>query len=229
MGAGVLLTGHGRGRWRSLLLHWAGCAAGGLAWNYYAEVLAGPPTYQTYYPWNALGSFADYGFVLARWVVPLAASWRDALPVLWALVLPVFLACLFPKKAVDVETADSSAASEHLFAKLRGLRLLWWAVVLTVFSLLGATRARRAATGAQNAERYCAVLVGPVALLALARWSPESGRGRRWLGPVLLGGWLAYSAVRAGHNARQQRYRPPMAWPDGAFQSKSVPELSGHQ
>ena len=226
VGAGLLLTGPVRGRWRPLLLHWSVCATGGLAWSYYAEVLAGPPTYQTHYPWNALGSLADYGFVLARWFIPLAASWRDAVPALWALVLLGILVCLYPKKAAGVEAATALAVPQQLFPPLRGLRLLWWTVVLTVLLLLLATSARRAAVGSHNAERYCALLVGPVALLALARWPGQGGREKQWLGPVLLGGWLAYSAIRAGHNAQQQRQRPPLAWPDSELQGPSAPVTS---
>jgi hypothetical protein len=216
-GAGLLLTGQWRGRWRQLLAHWLGCAVGGLAWNYYAEVMAGPSAYQSTYPWDALGSLADYGFVLGRWFVPLGASWRDAAPGLWAVVLAALLYGLFPvsRRAVG----ETQVAARPLSASpAQGLRLLWWVVVLTVVALLLATCALRAATGPDNAERYCAVLVGPVVLLALARWpAVEPFAGRRpghWLGPVLLGGWLAYSAVRVGHNARQQHQRPPLLWSD---------------
>jgi hypothetical protein len=33
---------------------------------------------------------------------------------------------------------------------------------------------------------------------------------------MLLAGWLAYSAVRAGHNAQQLRQREPMPWLEAA-------------
>lgn len=217
VGAGILFTGLWRGHWRQLLAHWVGCAAGGLVWNYYAEVVAGPPAYQNIYAWDELGSLADYGFVLARWFVPLAASWRDAAPVLWAVVLGALLYGLFPVNR-RLEGGTQFAFRSQLAITAQSLQLLWWVVLLTVVALLFATYALRAATGTHNAERYCAVLVGPVVLLALARWParpPLAGRwAGRWLGPVLLGGWLAYSAVRVGHNVQQQRKRPLMQWPD---------------
>ena len=219
VGAGLLLTGLWRGRGWALLLHWAGCAAGGLAWNYYAEVLAGPPTYQLHQPWNAVGSLADYGFVLARWVVPLAASWRNAAPGLWAAALPVLLFGLFPKAGMAPAAASLQAPAQW---PGQPLRLLWWTVLISIIALLFATYADRAAPGPHDAERYCAVLVGPVLLLALARW-PAAGRWGRRLGSVLLGAWLAYSAVRAGHNAQQQRQRPPLAWPAALAPPARVP------
>ncbi|MDO7845832.1 hypothetical protein Q5H92_05650 [Hymenobacter sp. M29] len=217
--AGLVLTGQWRGRWRVLLLHGLGCVAGGLAWNYYAEVLAGPKLYQATRPWDAWGSVADYGFVLVRWLVPLGASWRDAVPTLWIGVLPVFLACLFPLKNETPPAASSTPDKLPTANASQELRLLWWAVVVNVAALLFATGALRAATGPHNAERYCAALVGPVVLLVLARWPDAPAVGGRkgkllhWLGGTLLAGWLAYSAVRAGHNAEQLRARPAMVWP----------------
>jgi len=219
-GAGLLLVGLGRGRWRPLLLHWAGCAAGGLAWNYYAEVLAGPPVYQTHYPWDALGSVADYGFVLMRWFLPLAAAGRTLLPVLWAVALPALLCLLFPVNPQKAPLAGNSDAGPFI-TREQSLRLVWGVVLCTVVALLLATRASRAAAGPESAERYCAALVGPVMLLALARWPDldnrlglKAGAWRRWVSPGILGGCLAYSAVRVGHNAQQQRHRVPMPWPE---------------
>lgn len=223
VGAGLLFTGQGRGRWGPLLGHWALCAVGGLAWSYYAEVLAGPPTYQTKIVWNALGSVADYGYVLARWFLPLAASWRELLPLVWALGLPVLLFVLYPKRAQMEREEPAEPSAEGQPTGLRGQRLLWWALALTLLALLLATAARRAAAGPHNVERYCAVLAGPVLLLALARWPGLDGRGqssalsrRTWLGSALLGAWLAYSAARTGHNARQQHLQQTVvAWPTG--------------
>ncbi|MFD2720115.1 hypothetical protein ACFST9_15435 [Hymenobacter monticola] len=217
--AGLLLAGLGREKWRVLLLHGAACVVGGLAWNYYAEVLAGPKLYQSTRPWDAWASVADYGFVLVRWLLPLGASWRDAVPALWVVALPGLLAALFPlRKSTSLAVASKTTESADTVV-LRELRLLWWAVLVNIVALLLATGALRAATGPHNAERYCAALVGPVVLLVLARW-PDKGtipadkkKLVRWVGGVLLGGWLAYSAVRAGHNAQQLRARPAMAWP----------------
>ena len=218
--AGLLLTGKWRGQWRPLLLHGLGCVAGGLAWNYYAEVLAGPKLYQATRPWDAWGSVADYGFVLVRWLLPLGAAWREAAPELWVVALPVLLAGLFPACITNGTPAPASGPDELPAATaLRELRLLWWAVLVNVGALLLATGALRAATGPHNAERYCAALVGPVVVLVLARWpharNLPAGKATllRWAGGVLLGGWLAYSAVRAGHNAQQLRARPAVAWP----------------
>ncbi|MDO7852057.1 hypothetical protein [Hymenobacter convexus] len=217
--AGLLLTALWRGKGRVLLLHALGCVAGGLAWNYYAEVLAGPKLYQATRPWDAWGSVADYGFVLVRWLVPLGAAWRDAAPTLWVAALPVFLFCLFPAKITPLLSHEAPAEQVMPAMALQELRLLWWAVVVNIGALLLATGALRAATGPHNAERYCAALVGPVLLLVLARWPDVSveavrkGKLVRWLGGALLAGWLAYSAVRVGHNAQQLRARPAMAWP----------------
>ncbi|GAC1376824.1 MAG: hypothetical protein NVS3B25_27770 [Hymenobacter sp.] len=221
-GVGLLLTGQWRGQERALLFHWVGCVVGGAGWNYYAEVLAGPPLYKTARAWDALGSVADYGFVLARWFVPLAASWRHTGPGLWALFLPALLFWLFPRGREEMGVAPSQASS--LLAARHSLRLVWWALLVIVLALLLATSATRAATGPHNAERYCAVLVGPVGLLVLARWPrdkasrlPGAAWCRVWLGRTLLAGGLVYSAVRAGHNAQQLRQRPPMLWPRAAI------------
>lgn len=219
VGVGLLLTGLWRGRWRPLLVHWVGCAAGGLAWNYYAEAVAGPPVYQAMRSWAALGSsMADYGYILVRWFVPLAHSWLGLYPILWAIALAGVLLLLWPwgSRAAALGGAEGAAYS---FAPLQSLRLLWWVVLVTILALLLATAATRAAAGPYDAERYCAVLVGPVGLLALAGWpvSGASGLPRLgwglWVGRALLAGWLGYSVVRVGHNAQQLRQRPPIVWP----------------
>ncbi|MBF9140510.1 hypothetical protein [Hymenobacter properus] len=226
--AGLVLTGQWQGKWRPLLLHAVGCVIGGLAWNYYAEVLAGPKLYQATRPWDALGSVADYGFVLVRWLLPLGASWRDALPGLWAVALPVLLACLFPYKKAEKQVGAPLPAETGGARARAELRMLWWAVLVNIAALLLATGALRAATGPHNAERYCAALVGPVVLLVLARWPNAAElpsryeKSFRWLGRSVLAVWLAYSAVRAGHNALQLRARPAMPWPDATGQGRLV-------
>ena len=218
-GVGLLLTGLWRGRWRPLLGHWVGCAAGGLAWNYYAEAVAGPPVYQGMRSWAALGSsMADYGYILVRWFVPLAHSWLGLYPILWAIALAGVLLLLWPLGS-RVAALGGVEGAAHSFAPLQSLRLLWWVVLVTILALLLATAVTRAAAGPYDAERYCAVLVGPVGLLALAGWpvSGASGLPRLgwgpWVGRALLAGWLVYSVVRVGHNAQQLRQRPPMVWP----------------
>ena len=220
-GAGLLLTGLWRGRWRPLLGHWAGCAIGGLAWNYYAEAVAGPPVYQAVRGWAALGSsVADYGYVLARWFVPLAASWLGYFPILWAIALPVVLLLLWPRLS-RVTALGGAEVAVRSFAPIESLRLLWWVILVTIIALLLAANATRAAAGPHDTERYCAVLVGPVGLLALARWPVsgafdllKTGRGWPWVERALFVGWLVYSVVRVGHNAHRLRQRPPVAWPE---------------
>ena len=227
VGVGLVLTGQWRGQWRGLLLHWAGCAAGGLAWNYYAEVLAGPPMYRSAQAAEALGAVADYGFVLARWFVPLVASWRDMAPGLWALVLMASLFFLFPKHQTR-QHLTLSATDEPIAATLLRMRLVWWTVLVTVSALVMATRTGRAAVGPHDAERYCVVLVGPITLLALWQWSrfmnarSVAANNKRWLGYILLGGWLTSSAVRAGHNVMQLRQRPAIAWPSAGISSSII-------
>ena len=226
-GVGLLLTGLWRGRWRPLLGHWVGCAAGGLAWNYYAEAVAGPPVYQAMRSWAALGSsMADYGYVLVRWFMPLAHSWLGLYPILWAIALAGVLLLLWPWGS-RVAALGGVEGAAYSFAPLQSLRLLWWVVFVTILALLLATAATRAAAGPYDAERYCAVLVGPVGLLALAGWPvsgasslPRIGWGL-WVGRALLAGWLGYSVVRIGHNAQQLRQRPPMAWPAEVVASDS--------
>ena len=219
-GAGLLLTGRWHTRWRALALHWLGCAAGGLAWNYYAELVAGPPVYQAVRGWAALGSSAaDYGFVLTRWFLPLAASWTERWPWLWALVLPALLALLWPRPASSRAVAAVAQPQPQPQpgppeqAVLRQRRLLWYAWLFSIIALLVATNLTRAHAGPHDAERYCAVLVGPVALLALARWPISSTERWRWLGRGVLACWLAYSAVRTGHNAQELSRRLPIVWP----------------
>ena len=229
-GAGLVFTEQVRGRWGKLLLHWAGCAVGGLAWSYYAEVLMGPPPpYEHLHEWSVLSLMAPYGFVLARWLVPIGASWVESGTGLWALVVPVALYLLFPRRNPGLSAPTSIAPTD--ISSAQSLRLLWWTVLLTMPALLLATWTGRAALGPHNAERYCAALVGPIYVLALARWpvlaANTKARAGRWAEMLLLGGWLAYSAVRAGHNAHEQRQRVPMRWPESrALEPAAAPSTS---
>lgn len=221
-GVGMLLTGQWRRYWRPLLGHWVGCAVGGLVWNYYAEMVAGPPVYQAVRGWAALSSsVADYGYVLARWFLPLAASWLAAWTGLWALALPTLLLLLWPRdnrqtrETELTNTVPIATSNQHL-------RLLWWVVVVTLVALLGATNATRAAAGPHDAERYSAVLVGPVMLLALASWPASKGQSWFRLSRVLLVVLLLYAAGRAGHNAHRLRRYPSVTWPGKGINSQII-------
>lgn len=214
-GVGLMATGATRARWQPLLLHGLACVSGGLAWNYYAEVVAGPPVYQAVGGWAKLGSStADYGFVVLRWFMPLATSWRGHLPGLWAAGLVAVLALLWPmQRGLRTIQLNSSTRTDSS-ASAVSLRLLWWVLFVDVLAHLLATNLARGAAGLHDAERYLAALAGPVLLLGLARW-PASVRhtGVAGLGRWLLAGWLGYSAVRVGYNAHKLRQRPPVAWP----------------
>ncbi len=229
--AGLLATGATRGRWRPLALHGLLGAAGGLAWNYYAEVSSGPPVYQHVYGLAKLGnSVADYGFVLGRWFVPLATGWRAQWPLLWAVGLPGLLALLWPLAGWERGGAGRSfapgAAPVPLFGSGAALRLLWWVLVVDLLAHFVAVNLHRGAAGLHDAERYLAALAGPVLLLGLARWPAAAGWRR--LGGGLLAAWLAYSAGRIAHNAYRLRARPPVAWPPepaGAVRKTPPPAL----
>ena len=225
-GAGMLLTGAWRGRRWALAGHWLCCAVGGLAWNYYAEVVAGPPVYQALRGWGALGnSVADYGFVLVRWLVPLSISWRELLPGLWAASLLGMLWLLWPQR--HAEKAAIGACTQPSPDSADGLRLLWWTLVVTIVALLVATNATRAAAGTHDAERYIAVLAGPVLLLALASWQRAASsipfKNPKWRGAgnILLAALLIYSAARVARNAHGQRQRTAVVWPLGAPAQKA--------
>ena len=203
---GLLATGTARGRWRGLLLHGFGCASGFLAWNYYAEVLAGPPVYQALGDGPKLvATLADYGFVLWRWLLPVASSWRTVVPTLWALALPVFLLLLWPRRAAlhaHQPTVQPTAAAIQ--------QLLWWVLLVNIIAHVAATNLARGAAGLHDTERYLAAVAAPVILLILAAWPARSNL--RWLNGSLLALWLLYSAVRAEHNAGKLRDTPVIKW-----------------
>ena len=211
-GTGLLLTGFAGGRsgWR-LAAHGAACAAGGIAWNVYAEVLAGPPRPPAQGDFHKLiGSLADYGFVLGRWFAPLGTGLRAAGPFwLWIGLLAGLLAALGPRRP-----AASSPAAAISPPPEAGLRFLWALVAVYVLGHALAATSARGATGLHDTERYLAALAGPVLLLALARW-PAAGPGpwRQLLNGTVLAAWLGYSALRVGHNVAALQPRPPQAWP----------------
>ncbi|MBF9222426.1 hypothetical protein [Hymenobacter ruricola] len=200
-GAGLgLLFYPGRLRqWRLLLLHWVASAAGGLAWNYYAERIAGTRPDRGFGTWTKLwGSFSDYGFVLLRWFLPLPAAWRSLGEALFAVALPVGLALLWRGAAKNGRAESETSA---------GLQLLWITALVYLLGLLLAVNMTRGATGLYDAERYAAVLSGPVLLLALAAWPAAHRRWVKWAQRVVLVAWLGYSAVRVGHNVQALRLR----------------------
>jgi hypothetical protein len=205
---GLLMSGAWRDRRWLLLAHGVGCCVGVLGWSYYAA-LAGPAESGVPGGWlKLLNTLADYGFVLARWFGPLATGWRGielASAAGWALVLVGLLAMLWPH--TEVQKSEPMNLEE-------ALRLLWWMVVADVLGHVVAVTRTRAGAGLHDTERYLAALVGPVLLLALARWPAAAGvRWRQLLNGLVLAAWLGYSALRVGHNVAELRHRPPIAWP----------------
>ena len=203
---GLLATGAIAGRWGKLLLHGITCTAGFWAWNYYAEALAGPPVYTVLGNGpKLLATLADYGFVLLRWLLPLAAGWRAALPLLGVLALPGLLLGLWPR-------TDAAISQKPL--SISGLRLLWWVVAVDVAAHVAAANLARGAAGLHDTERYLAAVAAPFLVLVLARWPawPTAPKAR-WLNQGLLALWLLYSAVRMGHNAHKLRATPVVNWP----------------
>lgn len=197
----VLLAGVGLGlvicrskprQWGLLLVHWVLSAAGGVAWNYYAERVAGTRPDHGFGTLAKLwGSLADYGFVLLRWFLPLPAVGRTLWAGMIAVALPVGLTVLWVGTARNTRSTPENRPA---------LRLLWLMAVVYVLGLLLAVNMTRGATGLYDAERYVAVLSGPVLLLALAAWPLVERRGLRWVQRGIVAAWLLYLAVRVGHN-----------------------------
>lgn len=233
VGVGLLLGGWRRlaARGRGMLLfHLLISGAGGVLWQWYALLVAGPSRYHPSRGWGQLlSSAADYGFVLGRWLLPLPVSGRNLLPGLaWAIGLVVLGWLLWPgRKAALVEKAAASAAEAiplhyptTLFnspaesgSRIRlMLQTLWSATVVLVALVAGLTVFAQSAAGIHDAERYASVLFAPFALLVLAAWP---GWAPRWLGAVLVTVWLLGAAVRVGHVAQDLRRVPPL--PAGSF------------
>ncbi len=210
---GLLVTGIVRGRWRGLSAHGLACASGFLAWNYYAEVLAGPPVYQALGDGPKLvATLADYGFVLWRWLLPLATSWRVATPTLWALALPVFLLLLWPRyAALNVHQPTGQPATQPAAAATQ--RLLWWVLLINIIAHVAATNLARGAAGLHDTERYLTAVAAPVILLVLAAWPARLNH--RSTSSIVLALWLLYSAVRVAHNAHKLRSTPVVEWAFG--------------
>ncbi|GAB3572684.1 hypothetical protein GCM10027345_04260 [Hymenobacter daeguensis] len=217
VGAGLLLgewrrlEGHRRGQ---LLLHLAISASGGVLWQWYALLVAGPSRYHPALGWGKLlSALADYGFVLSRWLLPLPTAGRAAVPhAVWAVVLLALFALLWPRQArvsrAGVETPEKAATPETSEPALLLRRTLWSTALVLVALVAGLTVFGQSAAGIHDTERYASVLVAPIALLVLAAW-PE--QALRWLSRVLLAGWLLGTALRTGHVAHDLRRVPPLA------------------
>ena len=232
MGVGLLAFAGRHHHWRGAVpRHLALSSAGGLLWHYYALLLAAPGAgvYRVNKGWaQFFSSAADYGFVLGRWLLPLRAEWRTALPgALWAALLPALLLLLWPREK-QAETLVSTDF-DHQLPRPPLPRLLWSGAVAFVLLLLVATTFTRSAPGLHDAERYASVLYAPVLLLGLRRW--PAGRWPRWLGALALTGWLLYSGARVVGNARQLRQLPVVKAADysgsqAGVQGEVAPTLS---
>ncbi|GAA3966850.1 hypothetical protein [Hymenobacter antarcticus] len=202
-------------RW-PLLLHLVVSVAGGMLWQWYALLVAGPSRYHPSRGWSQLlSSGADYGFVLSRWLLPLPSTGRTMLPhMLWAAVLVGLFVLLWPRRGAEQQVV-APAASETLVmlasrpepASRLMLQALWSATLALVTVVAGLTVFAQSAAGTHDAERYASVLFGPVVLLVLAAWP---ARGAQWLGRVLLASWLLGAAVRVGHVALDLRRITPL-------------------
>ena len=223
-----------RGRWL-LLLHLLLSGLSGVLWQAYAlAVVAAPSRYHPPRGWaQLLSSAADYGFVLGRWLLPLPASARVALPhALWAAVLLALFVALRPWRrpwrqvgalaapsTPDTEPANTAFPATHglSFSTQLVLEVLWAAAVALVVLVAGLTVFAQSAAGVHDAERYASVLFGPVVILVLAAWP---ARAPYWLGSVMLGLWLLGLAFRAVHVAHDLRHVPPLA--PGSFPGPGV-------
>lgn len=209
-------------RSRGLLLgHLLLSGLGGVLWQAYALVaLVAPSRYHPPRGWaQLLSSAADYGFVLGRWLLPLPALLRAAVPgALWAAGLLVLFAALWPRRQAAASAAFGSpetrmaemawpATAKLGYSPLLMRRVLWAAAVALVALVAALTVYAQSAAGVHDAERYASVLFGPVVILILAAWP---ARLPRWLGQLVLALWLLGLAFRAGHVAQDLRRVPPL-------------------
>jgi hypothetical protein len=188
---------------RGVVLHLGLSALGGLAWHYYALLLAAPTVYQINRGWGQFfGSAADFGFVLNRWLLPLRPEWRVVLPTsLWGFSLLGLLVFTWPRGKMLVTAQGSGLAS--VFP-----RLLWGSLLSFLVLIIVATTFTRSAAGLHDAERYASVLFAPVLLLVLRQLPVPQTAGARWLVGAGLALWLGYAAARAGTNAQALRRLP---------------------
>ena len=213
IGVGLLLSG-----WRRLpmrkgllvVLHLAISVVGGLVWQWYALMMAGPSRYHPSRGWNALlGSLADYGFVLGRWLLPLPTAGRALLPhVVWAVVLLGLFSLLRPRRPL---AGSTEAAVEQGSVEMPGhllLRMLWSTILTLVVLVAALTVFAQSAAGIHDTERYASILFAPMLLLVLAAWP---ARAPQWLGRILVAAWLLSAALRVGHVALDLRQLKPLA------------------
>ena len=222
IGAGLLLGVWQRlpPRRRGLLaLHLALSAAGGVLWQGYALLLAGPSRYHPGRGWGQLvSSGADFGFVLGRWLLPLPTAGRGLLPQgLWLGALPGLFWLLWPRGAGRrlgaAHSASTALPAANIFSAYLLLRPLWSAALTLVALVVALTVFAQSAAGIHDAERYASVLFAPIILLALAAWP---ARGPRWLGWAAGAAWLLSAALRAGHVAKDLHGLRPLAPTSGA-------------
>ncbi|GAA4357806.1 hypothetical protein GCM10023185_22800 [Hymenobacter saemangeumensis] len=228
VGAGLLLWAarHWR-RLPSVLLHLIISFAGGLAWNYYALLLAASSVYAPNRGWTQLMvSMADYGYVFGRWLLPLLAGWRAAGPAwAWALLLLALLVALWPRhRFKSVATPDHPAGGVTLVvAQPLFVRLLWAGLLGFVVLIMVASIFSRSASGPHDSERYASVLFAPFILLVLRQMQELPGQRMPRLQALLLGLLLAYNMLRAGSNAQALRRTPVLEWQADAALSFPAP------
>jgi hypothetical protein len=221
IGAGLLL---GAWRWLSVRQRWVLClhlflsGSGGVLWQCYALIIAGPSRYHPGRGWGQLlSSGADFGFVLARWLLLLPASGRLLLPnVVWFTVLLGLFVATWPRK--NGLGNNTSSLTDALLVQPLGiaqqsgawvmLRGLWSAALSLIILVAGLTVFAQSAAGIHDAERYASVLFAPLLVLVLAAWPT---RAPQWLNAGLLLIWLLSTAVRVGHVARDLHRVPPLA------------------
>ena len=237
VGVGLLLAGwrrlSARG-WGMLFLHLLMSGTGGVLWQWYALLMAGPSRYHPGRGWGQLlSSAADYGFVLGRWLLPLPVAGRTMLPDFgWAAGLLGLSWLMWPRRQpapAEMAAADASATAPVAalprsptrisgsplgadFSRQLMLKTLWSASVALVMLVAGLTVFAQSAAGIHDAERYASVLFAPFAVLVLAAWP---ARAPRWLSAGLLVVWLLGAVVRVGHVAQDLRRVPPL--PAGSF------------
>ena len=237
VGVGLLIGGwrrlSARG-WGMFFFHLLMSGTGGVLWQWYALLVAGPSRYHPSRGWGQLlSSAADYGFVLGRWLLPLPVSGRTMLPdLIWATGLLGLGWLIWPRhKTTTTKTAAADASdaapvtallrspnllfrsqSEIDFSHQLMLKILWSAGAVLVLLVACLTVFSQSAAGIHDAERYASVLFAPFGLLLLAAWP---ARAPRWLGAGLVAVWLLGAAVRVGHVAQELRRVPPL--PAGLF------------
>ncbi|MFC6223727.1 hypothetical protein ACFP2F_10785 [Hymenobacter artigasi] len=237
VGAWLLVSGWSRlsaRGWGMFFFHLLMSGTGGVLWQWYALLVAGPSRYHPSRGWSQLlSSAADYGFVLGRWLLPLPVSGRIMLPdLIWAISLFGLGWLIWPrhmttttKTAAATEQAATPAAallrSSNLlfrpqldidFSRQLMLKILWSAGAALILLVAGLTVFSQSAAGIHDAERYASVLFAPFVLLVLAAWP---ARAPRWLGVGLVAVLLLGAAVRVGHVAQELRRVPPL--PAGSF------------